>query len=263
MKIGLVGIGTVGGAIYKDFLEKQIYVKAYDKIKNIGTFDDILDTDILFLCLPTLFIDNSYDKTSIYETCSKLSENTYQGLVVIKSTVEPTTCQKLSETYKLDIVHNPEFLSAKTAYWDFHNQKHIIVGKTLNISESKVKKLIEFYQRYYPSAEISICTSTESELVKIFCNSFYAVKIQFFNELYFVCKKLGMNFDNVRDMMLKNGWINPMHTMVPGTDGKLSFGGMCLPKDINALCSYMKMLSIPNYVLKGTIKEHNLIRPDN
>lgn len=265
MKIGIIGVGVVGGAMYKDFIEKQIEIKAYDKFKNIGLFDDVLDTDILFLCLPTFYNDElkSYDKSAIHETCDNLTINEYKGLVVLKSTVEPTTCQLLADKYHLDIVHNPEFLSAKTAYFDFHNQKHIIIGKTKNVNELKVKNLVDFYKQHYPFAEISLCTSTESELVKIFCNSFYAVKVQFFNELYLVCQKLGTNFDDVRDMMIKNGWINPMHTKVPGPDGKLSYGGMCLPKDINALSSFMKLLFVPNYILEGTIKERNLIRADD
>ena len=40
--------------------------------------------------------------------------------------------------------------------------------------------------------------------------------------------------------MLKNGWINPMHTTVPGPDGQLSYGGFCFPKDTNALLQFMK-----------------------
>jgi UDP-glucose 6-dehydrogenase len=63
--------------------------------------------------------------------------------------------------------------------------------------------------------------------------------------------------------MLKNKWINPMHTQVPGTDGKLSYGGLCFPKDTNALFSYMKKNNIPSKVLGATIKERNEIRSDN
>ena len=63
--------------------------------------------------------------------------------------------------------------------------------------------------------------------------------------------------------MLKNNWINPMHTKVPGTDGKLSYGGYCFPKDTNALCSYLENKQLPNSVLKSTIDERNFMRDDN
>ena len=60
--------------------------------------------------------------------------------------------------------------------------------------------------------------------------------------------------------MLKNNWINPMHTIVPGTDGKLGFGGACFPKDTNALCNYMKRKESHNIVLSSVIKENEEVR---
>lgn len=56
MKIGIIGIGCVGSAILKDFTEKSIHVVVYDKYKNggIGSLEDTLLCDILFLCLPTM-----------------------------------------------------------------------------------------------------------------------------------------------------------------------------------------------------------------
>jgi UDP-glucose 6-dehydrogenase len=96
--------------------------------------------------------------------------------------------------------------------------------------------------------------------MKLGVNNFYAVKIQFFNEIYLLSKKLDISFDIVRDTMIKNNWINPMHTIVPGNDGKLSYGGECFPKDTNALNQFMIKNNIPNGVLNSTINERNLFR---
>ena len=63
--------------------------------------------------------------------------------------------------------------------------------------------------------------------------------------------------------MLKNNWINPMHTNVPGPDGLLSYGGLCFPKDTNALCSFMKKMNSPHKVLESVIIERNEMRDDN
>lgn len=262
MRIGIAGIGVVGGAVVKSFEEHKVNIAAYDKYKNIGYFDDILSTDIVFLCLPTLYNYEleTYDKSSIREICQLLKENKYQGLVIIKSTVEPTTSQSFADEYDLNILHNPEFLTAKTAYEDFHYQQHIVIGKTNNITSEKLQPLIDFFKKYYPTAEFSLCNSTESESIKIFCNCFYAVKIQFFNELYLVCQKLGIDYDTVKNTMLKNNWINPMHTQIPGTDGQLSYGGMCFPKDTNALLSFMKINDVPHKVLEATVNERNEMR---
>jgi UDP-glucose 6-dehydrogenase len=56
----------------------------------------------------------------------------------------------------------------------------------------------------------------------------------FFTEIKLLCDRLNIYYDNIKKLILKNGWINPMHTNIPGSDGKLSFGGMCFPKDIRA-----------------------------
>jgi len=266
MKIGVIGIGVVGGAVYKSFQNKNIdTLLAYDKYKNIGTIESMFDVDIVFLCLPTLYSyeSKSYDKSSIHEVCQILEKNDFKGLVVLKSTVEPQTTETLSNVYNLSFCHNPEFLTASTAYEDFENQNHIVLGRTSNCDEEHFRMLEKFYQETYPEADISKCMSNESELMKIGVNNFYSVKIQFFNELYLLAEKQSFtNFNIVKDLMLKNGWINEMHTQVPGTDGKLSYGGMCFPKDTNALLQYMKAMDIPHQVLEGTVNERNILRDD-
>ena len=82
----------------------------------------------------------------------------------------------------------------------------------------------------------------------------------FFNELYLLCQKLGISYNNVSSTMLKNGWINPMHTIVPGTDGKLGFGGMCFPKDTAALLAFMKTEGVPHKVLEAAVEECKQVR---
>ena len=99
--------------------------------------------------------------------------------------------------------------------------------------------------------------------MKSFVNCFYSVKIQFFNELYLLCEKMGCDYNNVKNLMLKNKWINPMHTDVPGPDGKLSYGGYCFPKDTNALAEHMKRENVTCKVLEATIAERNEMRDDN
>ena len=263
MNIGLVGKGVVGTALYDSFTKKGINVLVYDKYKNIGQLSDLLKSEIIFFCLPTPYDETlyEYDKSGIDETCKYLSEKRYEGLVVIKSTVEPETCEFLSRLYNLNICHNPEFLTAKTAYDDFENQMHVVIGKTFNCSIILCDKLAEFYKKYYPDADVTLCSSNESELMKIGVNNFYSVKVMFFNELYLLTKKIAYtDYDKVREMMIKNGWINEMHTQVPGTDGKLGYGGMCFPKDTNALLQYMMRKDSPNLVLKGCVEENKIIR---
>jgi len=263
LKIGIIGIGFVGNAIKTCLENKNIKVLCYDKYKKYDKFYNILISDIIFLALPTPYCEKNqcFDKSSIIDTCRMLSSFNYNGVVVIKSTVETHTTNILSNKFSsLQFIHNPEFLSAKTAIEDFENQTHIIIGKSYNINYKSLNKLYNFYTTYFPKSDISICSSEESETMKLFVNSFYSVKVQFFNELYDFSIKNKLDFEKIRELMLKNNWINPMHTQVPGPDGKLSYGGACLPKDSKALLSLMKSSNCHYYILQSSIKEQSIMR---
>ena len=257
MLIGIIGLGFVGNAINQSFLTKNIETIVYDKYKNIGELNQIIKCKMVFLCLPTPFNAIEFDKSTIYEICSYLKDEQYNGLVIIKSTVEPNTCEKLSYKYNLKIIHNPEFLTARTAEYDFHHQKHIVIGYQ---QLADITLLVEFYRIYYPKAEISTCPSNESEAMKLFVNSFYATKIQIFNEFYSLSKKLKMDFNHITKMMLNNGWISPHHTQIPGPDGQLSYGGSCFPKDTRALLQFMIDHSAPHQVLDACVRENKEMR---
>lgn len=265
-EVGVIGYGFVGEALVESFRSKGKEVLLYDKYKNLGTISEIMQTSITFLCLPTPFIDGyGFNLSAIKETLQYLSSERYEGLVVIKSTTEPGVTRRLSESYNLNIVHNPEFLTARTAFKDFDEQAHIVIGRCSELRTSNdwcYMRLLSLYQQLYPNASISQCSSEESESMKLFCNSFYAVKVQMFNEFFLSCQRTGANFETVKGMMIENGWINEMHTMVPGPDGELSYGGACFGKDTNALNQFMKRTGTPNGVLKATIKERNKMRKD-
>jgi UDPglucose 6-dehydrogenase len=266
MMIAIIGLGFVGSALFESFSQKGAQVLGYDCCKESDTFESCLNADIMFLCLPTLYCQETcqYDLSSIHDVCQKLNSHCYSGCVVVKSTVEPETTKFLAKQYSsLSFVHNPEFLTARTAFQDVHSQKHIILGITTTTHPVHTEKLSRIYQQYYPDAKISHCTSTESESCKIFVNSFYAMKVQFFTELYLHCQSTEMcSFDTVRDLMIANDWIHPMHTRIPGPDGEISYGGFCFPKDTHALRSYLSRKSSPHALLDAMITERNSMRKD-
>jgi UDPglucose 6-dehydrogenase len=88
------------------------------------------------------------------------------------------------------------------------------------------------------------------------------VKIGYFNELYQLCKKNDQSFDFIKKLMLINGWINPMHTDVPGPDGKFGFGGACFPKDTSALRGYMRRQGTDCGILDAAVEQNKNYRTD-
>ena len=277
MFIGIIGVGFVGSAIMlslkrKEFvLNKDLFI--YDKykenieniiIKSLNSLNIILNTDMIFLCLPTPYSNElkTYDITSLESTMEFLSNNNYKGLCLIKSTIVPGTTKILSDKYlNLKIIHNPEFLSAKTAEEDFHTQQHVILGKTERINQGEIESVKSFYEKYY-TKNITIVDSTESEIIKLSANCFYSIKIQYFTEIFLLCNKFDCSYNIVREGLLKNNWINPMHTQIPGTDGNISYGGLCFPKDTKALDEFMKKNKLNHSVLNATINERDKMRED-
>lgn len=264
MKIGICGYGFVGNAVGAFFTERGYIVTIYDKYKEINSFEMLLETDVLFICLPTNYDKSieSYNMTEVNLTLEMLNKYNYIGVIVIKSTILPNYCHNMNNMYpSLTIVANPEFLSAKTAADDFRNQKHVVLGYT-RYSRGTIIKLEEMYRELLGDVVITVVDANEAALIKLGCNSFYAVKIQYFTELYMLCNSLGVSYENVKNGMLGNGWINKNHTEVPGSDGNVSFGGMCFPKDIKALSSYMEGMDTINGVLRSVIEERDKLRDD-
>tara|TARA_B100002051_G_scaffold106341_1_gene101447 strand:+ start:1144 stop:1989 length:846 start_codon:yes stop_codon:yes gene_type:complete len=265
ISVGVIGIGFVGGAVVRSLRNKGITVATYDLHRESGEFEDVESCSVVFLCLPTQYDEREkrYDTQALEATCKRLHGREFAGVVLVKSTVEPGTMQRLAKNFPgLQLIHNPEFLTAATAQEDFDKQGHVVLGATDGVRLPSMRLAESLYARHYPSAIISKCTAMESESMKIFANSFYAVKIQFFNEMHAVCQKTGADYDRVRNMIVRNGWVNPMHTNVPGTDGKLSYGGLCFPKDTSALLAFMERLDTPRAVLQGTVHERNQMRED-
>lgn len=260
--VGIVGIGFVGSAIKLSFERKGVTPICYDKYKDIGELNNLINCDFIFLSLPTPMIEEgAYDKSSIYETLDNLEKYNYKGVAVVKSTVEPGTVDNLNERYEFKVIHNPEFLTERTAEHDFHNQKHIVLG--IDNGCEKTAKVHDFFNHHYADAEISLCSSRESESMKLFCNNFYAMKIMIFNEFFSVCQKTKTSFENVTALMFKNGWINEMHTKVPGPDGSLGYGGNCFIKDTKALLEFSKRKGSIHGLLEATVKEREILRSDS
>lgn len=270
-KVGVIGAGgIVGSATVNGFTKLGCEMFVYDKYKDggIGTINDVLNADYTFLCLPTLYSDElkQYDKSAIHEVLGQLSELEYKGLLILKSTVEPYTTAGLAEKYpNLRLVHNSEFLSSSTNMEDFFisNRKQIVVGYTKSREDGE--ELIKFYKTFFPETVYELCTSTETETMKIAVNDFYATKIQYFNELYFLCQRLNekdntsCDYANVKRMMIQNGWISEHHTKI-APDGKYGWGNVCFLKDTRALHAQLEREQLPRKVLGSAIEENDQIR---
>lgn len=246
MKIGIIGGGVVGRATARAFIEHVDEVRVFDVIREKRTHsgDETLACDLIFVCLPTPQKPNSLecDLSIIDNQFSYLGTSEHRHRhYVLRSTVPIGTTRRLAEKYRLtNLVHSPEFLTARTSIIDAHLPSRNIVGlpnpdpngSTFTGDNRAAQALNILYHQRFPGVPFQFMSSDESEAVKLFLNGFFSVKIAYFNEINQLAKVLGLDWDRVIKGMLSDGRIAHSHTTVPGPDGKYGFGGACLPKDL-------------------------------
>jgi len=263
MKIGIIGKGFVGNAIFQG-LNHYYDLKVYDIDPKRSTheFEDVIGSEIVFLCVPTPMhkdtgdCDLSYIE-SVFEKVVKLPETSCT--FVIKSTVPVGTTKKLNQKYqeKIKIIHSPEFLTARTAATDFIcPSRHIVGGETENGTDI----LKQIYEERFPGVPCQTMTSDESEFVKYFANCFFATKVSYFNEMAIFARAHGLDWDKVIQGVMSDGRIGISHYQVPGFDGSFGFGGTCFPKDINALIKSFEEVGADPVLLKAAWKRNLLVR---
>lgn len=234
---GICGIGFVGGAL-KNLLEKKYKVMAYDPYKDFScSREDINKCDTIFLCVPTPFSWESmdYDYSAIEDCLSWIDKD---KLVVIKSTVQPGTCEKMHKKYGHRIVSNPEFLRENTALEDMLNADRTVLGGHID----DCQQVADIYKEVYPFEMVYAFTTWNiAELTKIATNTFLATKVSFCNEIKEFCDKMGISYDAFKEIWLLDKRIGRSHTQVTKQGG---FSGHCFPKDLNALITKMQDMKV-------------------
>lgn len=228
-KIGIIGIGMVGGALNYYFETAGIETHIYDKYKHLGSIDEVNSTDIVFICVPTPYDDkkNGFDIYYVEDAVNNLAG---EKIVVIKSTVLPGTTEKLQKKFdRHKFLFNPEFLVEKTARNDMCNPDRQIIGST-----DKSSDIAENIMKLLPKAPFQkVISATEAEMVKYFANTFLATKVIFANQMYDMCEKLGINYDVAKECAAADRRIGSSHLDV-NFDNYRGYGGKCLPKDMKA-----------------------------
>jgi UDPglucose 6-dehydrogenase len=232
MKIGVVGLGVVGGAVYHGLNNVGHDVYFHD-LKHKTSIEDVIDTEICFVCVPTPSKSSGECDTSIVEdVVAMLNKKNYKGIVAIKSTVEPGTTDRLSEQFKnLDICFVPEFLRERCALEDFlENHDLCVIGTENDYTYEKLK----ICHGNLPEQFVRL-TKLEAELVKYFNNIYNATLVTFANSFYEVCDSLNANYSKVKDTVVKREHINDTYLNC-GVNLR-GFGGPCLPKDTRTIAA--------------------------
>lgn len=233
LKLGICGVGMVGGALQRYFQKKSIQPFIYDKGKRLGSVEELNKADIVFVCVPTPFKkDNGgFDLSYIREAVNYLESG---KIVVLKSTIVPGTTKAFQEKYPQHrFLFNPEFLREASPDHDMQYPERQIVGYT-----DQSQDVAQTIMNLLPDAPFEkILRAREAEMVKYFGNTFLATKVIFATQIYELCQKLGVDYEQVRECVGEDERIGKSHLDVLH-DGYKGFGGSCFPKDMRAFIQF-------------------------
>lgn len=257
-KVGIIGNGFVGEAqafAFSPVAEVRVY--DIDPLKANSTLEEVYECDFIFVAVPTpMYMDGTQDISYI----ARVFEKALPGPVyIIKSTVLPGSTAKLIEMYPgLDIIFCPEFLTQRTAKLDMLTQARIIFGGDPTLTE----RVEELFTARFMNRNIIHTDSTTAELVKYMNNSFFATKVSIMNEFKRLSDALGANWDDALYGFTSDCRIGDSHLHVPGPDGKAGYGGVCFPKDVNAIASLARSLDVPLNTIEAGWKTNLEVRPE-
>ena len=274
--VGLVGHGFVGKAVDAFFFGK-CKVLVHDKaMPELQTLKEVVaGSEVIFVCVPTPMRKDGSCFTgfieevlgNIKETARGLNRNLDTFVVVIKSTVYPGFTEEMQNKFlPMRITFSPEFLTEKNSVQDFKETNRIIVGG----DEDDAVIVCKYFAEADPARLeledpwkrrlIMQTDPTTAEMVKLYANGILTAKVIFSNEVYQICQKLGTNYEEVRMLAVLDSRIGAGHTIVPGPDGQLGYGGHCFPKDIQNLRAVAKQCGVQEKMFTAMIDRNDELR---
>jgi UDPglucose 6-dehydrogenase len=261
---------------FYDISTERVDELCVDGLAATSSLETALEnSEVSIVCVPTPTvggrIDLSYLESLVRRLAGSLREKPSYHLVVIKSTVVPTTTERIVMPAleqlsgrkvgdQVGVCVNPEFSTEINSSWTtdssfargFFDEPAIVIGESDKISGDKLAKLYEPLGR--PIIRTNIVTS---EMIKYAFNCALATKISYWNEIYYICRLLNIDSETVARVAAMDPRIGTYGTV----HGK-AFGGKCLPKDLRALLQFATDLGYDPKLLKAVEEVNERIASD-
>lgn len=207
------------------------------------------------ICVNTDFdVDQGKNNDSnVFDVVNEGHEQEFAGVYVLRSTVSLDTVDCLAETLGDRLVVFPEFVREKFWLTDCRDPRIMPVGGD---------RAKDFTKLLDGPKMAKTMTAHEAMAAKLAVNGFLATKVMFFNAVYDLCDRSGLDFDRVRAAVEDFPGIGSQHAQVPGPDGRLGYGGKCLPKDARTLAHDLDRRGADPAVIKAVIEANSKVRDE-